>query len=167
MGSGTTFANGAITGAFAYTFGNIARGFSSGEAAARNRLGKINPTSISEDREYAGLIYKNDDRFFATPAVPGDYCGAGAPCSSSPFDALSAVPDTANITGIYHTHGAAPSSSPNMFSNFSPTDVGLIPRLYKDYGINNSYLATPQGNMFLDYGRTPHNDNINLGQLPK
>ena len=142
-------------------------GSSSGEEAARNRLSKINPISVYEDREYAGLIYKNNNRFFATPAVPGDYCDVGAPCSSNPFDALSYVPDTANIIGIYHTHGAAPSTAPNMFSNFSPADVRLISRLYENYGINNSYLATPQGKMILDYGHTPYNDNINLERLSK
>ncbi|VVM27742.1 hypothetical protein BSPWISOXPB_3244 [uncultured Gammaproteobacteria bacterium] len=78
---GGKFANGAQTGAFRYlfnddmhygrTFSN-SRKFKTQHNAAIHAL-KINATSISENREYGGLIYENSDGSYSfTGPIAGD-----------------------------------------------------------------------------------------------
>ena len=105
--------------------------FSNQHEAARNVLNAINPTSVAQNLEYGGWVYRNSDRTFsATEPIKGtvDRVNIGSPTN---------VP-SGYATASYHTHGAY---DPKYDSeNFS----------YMDITMNNNwevdgYLGTPAG----------------------
>lgn len=65
-----------------------------GRAAVKN----INPTSIKEDREYAGVIYRNSDGSYdyTQPRPGGRFSSHGDP---------SDLASDQTLAGAYHTHG--------------------------------------------------------------
>jgi RHS repeat-associated protein len=99
------------------------------DAAAINAIMDINPTSISEGREYAGRIYQRSDGTYSyTPPNPGtkDRSYGGPP------------PKNTKNQGHYHTHGGDDPIYDN--ENFSPADK----RASEREGVPE-YLGTPKG----------------------
>jgi len=137
---GGKFANGAQTGAFRYlfnenmrhgrTFGNSLK-FKTQHDAAFYAL-RINSTSISENREHGGLIYRNSDGSYSFTGPI-----AGKEASVDPRNAPA--PNGANVTAYYHTHGAY---DPKYNSEYFSTN-GDIP--YAKRNEMDGYLATPMG----------------------
>ena len=104
------------------------------DGTAITALQGINPTSISEDREYASRGYKNPDGTYGImPFNPGTQAGSTPP----PISALP--PGTTNAARL-HTHGGNDPGYDN--EHFSPQDMrnarhDQVP----------SYLATPHGSI--------------------
>ena len=105
--------------------------FSTQHDAARNVLNGINPTSVTENLEYGGWVYRNSDSTFsATEPVKGtvDKVSIGPPSSVG----------AGTATATYHTHGA---TDPRFDSeNFSFLDISLN----NNWGVDG-YLGTPAG----------------------
>ena len=101
--------------------------------AATNAIEDINATSIREDIEYAGWIYKTPHGWYSyTPAR------RGVQHSSWPGPRLHGA------IGDYHTHGA---DNPGYNDeNFSVTDLN-----HRQFGDVN-YLGTPSGKILKDNG---------------
>ena len=122
--------------------------FDSSEAAADDALNFINPTSITENREYGGNIQRREGVYYASEPKPGS--GDRVPIS---------VPK-GNGVGDYHTHGdyskKGPKGEPIRTTkdkdefdsdNFSGPDKSnsRIVRDKVDSGPYKSYLGTPSG----------------------
>ena len=105
--------------------------FSTQHSAARNVLNGINPTSVAENLEYGGWVYRNSDNTFsATEPVKGtvDSVSIGSPSSVG----------AGTATATYHTHGGF---DPRFDSeNFSFADISLN----NNWGVDG-YLGTPGG----------------------
>ena len=105
--------------------------FSTQHDAARNVLNGINPTSVAENLEYGGWVYRNSDNTFsATEPVKGtvDSVSIGSPSSVG----------AGTATATYHTHGGF---DPRFDSeNFSFADISLN----NNWGVDG-YLGTPGG----------------------
>jgi uncharacterized Zn-binding protein involved in type VI secretion len=73
--------------------------YKSQDDAAKAALTSVNPTSIAENREYGGLIYKDDatGKFGYTEPVAGGVMGFNP-------DSVT-VPDGTTQVGDFHTHG--------------------------------------------------------------
>lgn len=79
--------------------------FDTPDDAARAALNATNPTSIRENREYAGLIYRGPDgKYYYTGPVHGS--GVGANPRNAP------APPGAQVVGDYHTHGDYSTADP-------------------------------------------------------
>ncbi len=149
---GGKFANGAQTGAFRYLFNEsmhyAKKQFATERAAARHALKTVNPASISENREYGGVVYKNKNRTYSyTKGIKGS-------AASVLLDYNT--PSGTTLSADYHTHGSYDPLYDN--ENFSPTDVEVNKVLQI-----NGYLATPKNQFkYYQYG----DDNIfNLNPL--
>jgi hypothetical protein len=105
--------------------------FSTQHEAARNVLNGVNPTSVAQNLEYGGWVYRNpDNTFSATEPIKGtvDRVSIGLPTS---------VP-SGYATATYHTHGAY---DPRYDSeNFSYLDITMN----NNWGVDG-YLGTPAG----------------------
>jgi hypothetical protein len=99
------------------------------DAAAIAASNDINNTSISEGKEYAGWIYRNDDGTYSYTAP-----NAGTKDGSDP----GAQPDGG--TAYYHTHGANDPGYDN--ENFSDADTNFADKKGVD-----GYVATPGGDI--------------------
>jgi len=109
--------------------------FSDPDIAAFDALKKINVRSICEEREYAGLICKdNHGKYFSTAPKPG------MRKSSYPFE--SPCPDGSLQISAYHTHGAD-SHGEYWDEIFSAADEALVKS--KGNKIEKFYLGTPDG----------------------
>ena len=94
-------------------------------------LNNINPISVKENREYGGLIVRNQDGSFgSTKPIPGDVSSVRIPDDIAP---AFTVP-----TAFYHTHGGPDPNFDN--ENFSPQDISIAIATNRD-----SYLGTPDG----------------------
>ncbi|WP_106508214.1 DUF4329 domain-containing protein, partial [Escherichia coli] len=99
-------------------------------------LNKINSQSICEDKEFAGLICKdNSGRYFSTAPNRGERKG------SYPFN--SPCPNGTEKVSAYHTHGAD-SHGEYWDKIFSGKDEKIVKS--KDNNIKSFYLGTPSGN---------------------
>ncbi|WNU81928.1 rhs element protein RhsB [Escherichia coli] len=110
--------------------------FDSIDSTAYDALNKINSQSICEDKEFAGLICKdNSGRYFSTAPNRGERKG------SYPFN--SPCPNGTEKVSAYHTHGA---DSHGEYWNeiFSGKDEKIVKS--KDNNIKSFYLGTPSGN---------------------
>ncbi len=127
-------------------------------SAAWDALNTINARSISENREYGGLIFEKDGKFYATEPV------VGSEQDVRPGSTMSDVPEGAKYCGDYHTHGdyskydeagkvVRTDAANDAFDsdNFSQADKITSDSLDKP-GLPpwNSYLGTPNGS-FLHY----------------
>ncbi len=117
--------------------------FKTQHEAAASVSQKALPTSISEDREYGGMIYRNKDGTYG-------YTGPikGEEGSVNPGGPKSVPPGTTAVA-YWHTHGAYnPNYDSENFSNYYDEEfgawVGDIPYA-KHYGID-AYVVTPKGN---------------------
>ena len=136
---------------------NNVTGFSSADDAAKAALTAINSTSVKENKEYAGLIYRNIDtnKYHYSDAVPG------TKTKSEPYKAK--VPAGNVVVGEYHTHGdyswrdskgrITRTSDPkrdNLNSDrFSGGDKSGFAREARDNPGYKGYLGTPSGNFWV------------------
>ncbi|EKG1028584.1 RHS repeat protein, partial [Escherichia coli] len=110
--------------------------FDSIDSTAYDALNKINSQSICEDKEFAGLICKdNSGRYFSTAPNRGERKG------SYPFN--SPCPNGTEKVSAYHTHGAD-SHGEYWDEIFSGKDEKIVKS--KDNNIRSFYLGTPSGN---------------------
>lgn len=134
--------------------------FETQHAAAMFVSQKILPTSISEDIEYGGMIYRNNDGTYGyTGPIKGEEgsVNPGGPKS---------VPSGTTAVAYWHTHGAYnPSYDSENFSNYYDEElkahIGDIPYA-KHHGID-AYVVTPKGN-FKHYSVTKDSEEL-LGKL--
>lgn len=107
--------------------------FRTQDAAAESALAEISQTSVEQNIEYAGNIYRRSDgRFSFSAAVPGSNIDSDP--SASP------VPAGAKIVGTYHSHAGEFAATDEIFS---PMD-----QLKATMGRKVSYLMTPLGNQY-------------------
>ncbi len=101
------------------------------DGAGKQAIRDINPTSIRDDREYTGEIYKfpNGGFSYTPPTKSGQAGGKIDP---------SRVPPGTTFCGNYHTHGGPDPGYDN--EHFSPTDKATDDA----YG-SAGYLGTPGG----------------------
>ncbi|EIZ5090887.1 RHS repeat protein, partial [Escherichia coli] len=110
--------------------------FDSIDSTAYDALNKINSQSICEDKEFAGLICKdNSGRYFSTAPNRGERK------ESYPFN--SPCPNGTEKVSAYHTHGAD-SHGEYWDEIFSGKDEKIVKS--KDNNIKSFYLGTPSGN---------------------
>jgi hypothetical protein len=119
-------------------------------------VNKYNPSSVSSNTEYGGLVYRNAaGDFIATEAVTGVPCVGTAPCSVNVWDALKYVPCGASCVVLdYHMHGNDFGAPGGIFEQFSPGDVIGINTDAARRGAPNYFggvLGTPQGQSYF-YG---------------
>lgn len=97
----------------------------------------INPTSIEENIEYAGYVYRNSD---GTYSYTGPNSGSQAGSWPGMIDQLYLLLFNKKKCGIYHTHGGPDPQYDN--ENFSSTDKDTYDR-------NNilGYVGTPSGDV--------------------
>lgn len=101
--------------------------------AAFDVLNRINPVSISENREYGGWVFRNPDGSFASTApVRGEAASVTLPARSV------IIPLGSMATASYHTHAAFDPRFDN--ENFSPQDLASDRAAMVD-----GFLATPGG----------------------
>ena len=107
--------------------------FASQNQSAQEVLNRINPSSVAQNREFGGYVYRNvDGSFSSTAPIRGEFASVALP------DPATAAPNGATTTASYHTHAAFDPNFDN--ENFSPQDL-LSDLLFRLDG----YLATPAG----------------------
>ncbi|MDH3376022.1 MAG: DUF4329 domain-containing protein [Gammaproteobacteria bacterium] len=107
--------------------------FATQNAAGFDAVNAINPTSVRENREHGGWVYRNADGSYGrTPAV------AGQVAQIDLVPAFEFVPEGTSLAASYHTHGGPDPRFDN--ENFSPQDVIADRSLGVD-----GYLGTPAG----------------------
>jgi hypothetical protein len=129
-----------------------ASSYATADEAAKAALKEANPTSITANTEYGGLVYKNSD---GTYGYTNPARGTG-----TSFDPSSvSAPSGSQVVGDYHTHGdysiEGPSGKPIRTSDpakdaynsdsFSQSDIGGISSDAKGIPGYSGYLGTPSG----------------------
>ncbi|GEM_PF-3868680 len=125
---------GAFAGGGILKISGIAGKFSDQHDVAKDISNKINPQSISENREYAGMIYRNKDGTYSYTQP-----NAGTTDGSNP-GGINSVPSETEATAYYHTHGGYDPAYKNEV--FSPADIN-----YANSNNIDGYLATPFGKL--------------------
>lgn len=123
-------------------FGLSCKEFKTQHEAAECISRFINPTSVKENLEYGGMIFKRDSGTYGyTGPIKGTLDGVnpGGPIS---------VPKDSTAVAYWHTHGGnEPGYDSENFSNaYDPVDkvyYGDIP--YADHYQIDGYVATPSG----------------------
>jgi type VI secretion system VgrG family protein len=138
--------------------------YGSQDEAARAGLASANPTSIGDNREYGGLIYKD-------PATGAYYSTNPRPGTGASFDPSKVTtPPGSTTVGDYHTHGdystvgadgnpvrADKSQDGYNSDNFSGTDKRGIASDGAGTPGYAGYLGTPSGG-FRKYDPSSGND---------
>jgi len=132
------------------------------DTVALATLDQYNPISVSQNREYAGLMYERGGAVGVTPGAPGQPCTSSG-CSSQPFLMKSAVPSGARILAYWHTHGAA--SGGFTYDFFSEADVNLANYVGNIYGGSGGYVGTPAGNAYFIGANALNPTNYSANQL--
>jgi hypothetical protein len=96
------------------------------DIAAANAIAEINPTSINQDREYGGWIYRMPNGFYSYTAPL-----RGGQHSVYPGERVS------DALGIYHTHGSDNDPAYDG-ERFSHADMDI------PYG-DSAWVGTPSG----------------------
>lgn len=110
-------------------------GFEAQHNAGRNVLNSINPTSVRQNREFGGWVYRSPDgSFAATTPVRGQQASVDI------GDPRTSVPAGTVATASYHTHGGPDPRFDN--ENFSPQDIAVD----NAQGVDG-YLGTPAGSL--------------------
>ncbi len=118
-------------------------------AAARQVLNQINPTSVRQNREYGGWIYRTpDNRYTSTTPIKGEIASINLP--------LTLIPAGGQALASYHTHGGNDPAYVN--EQFSPTDIAS-----DQFTKVDGYLGTPAGSMLWHNHRTSRV--MNLGRI--
>ncbi len=126
--------------------------FASADDAARAALTAANPLSISENREYVGVIYRDSTtgQYYATTPQSAGLSGGSLPVND--------IPAGSTETGFYHTHGnySLADGTPTTAANdafdsehFSGTDINTANARANGNADYRSYLATPSGGMLV------------------
>ena len=102
------------------------------DKAAGDALNEINPKSVKQHKEYAGMLYKNKDGTFSYTKP-----NRGTKDGSSPGGPKS-VPKKTTAVAYYHTHGGTDPGYAN--EKFSKAD-----KKYAHKHKIAAYLATPKG----------------------
>jgi RHS repeat-associated protein len=111
----------------------LARHFKTQDEAAIHALKEINPTSIKEDKEYGGLIYKNRGKTYShTPAYKGSVDGVDV------MQAFEDCPKNSKIVASYHTHGGFNKN----YSSEEFSDEDIINAHSRKI---DNYVGTPKG----------------------
>ena len=153
--TGGRFDDGFSVGAAGYLFNAAAHSkeYTSADAAAVAALKNANPRSVSENLEYGGLIYEDEDGEY-------NYTGpvSGTARSVDPYKAPA--PEGTLVVGEYHTHGdysvpgqnnqvirtSDPSRDRYDSNNFGYDDLSranwLSQHAFSGY---KSFLGTPSG----------------------
>ena len=127
--------------------------FANQDDAARSALNSANPRSISENREYVGMIYQDPvtGQYFATNPQPAGLAGGSLP--------VNQIPPGNTEVGFYHTHGnysladgTATDAAHDAFDSehFSGTDLNTANARANGNPNYRSYLATPSGSQQVD-----------------
>ena len=127
--------------------------FANQDDAARAALNSANPRSISENREYVGMIYQDPatGQYFATNPQPAGLAGGSLP--------VNQIPPGNTEVGFYHTHGnysladgTATDAAHDAFDSehFSGTDLNTANSRANGNPNYRSYLATPSGSQQVD-----------------
>lgn len=142
--------------------GGPSQTFDTQEEAARAALNAANSQSITQNREFGGLIYRDaNGRYGYTGPAPG----TGA--SFDPYAPNVAVPPGTTLVGDYHTHGdyaqpdandvptrtADPANDGYNSDQFSQADRNGIKHDAQNKPDYRGYLGTPSGT-FREYD--PH-----------
>lgn len=107
--------------------------FASADEAAFDVLNGINPTSVQENREHGGWVYRQaDGSFNSTTPIAGDVASVNI------GNPVTAVPIGTQAAASYHTHGGPDPRYDN--ENFSPQDI-----LSDVLAGVDGYLGTPAG----------------------
>jgi hypothetical protein len=131
--SGGTFVAGALADPLGLAVGDK---YPTPNQAAMNAIDDYLGQSITEDREYAGVVYKNwDGTYSYTEGHPG----------SDRDSRPGSAPWLHDEIGIYHTHGApTPGKDGENFSRPGPDgpgDIGLADQLMEPNWVGTSNLA--------------------------
>jgi uncharacterized protein RhaS with RHS repeats len=114
--------------------------YPSAKCAGWNAVNDYNPTSIEQNKEYGGFIYRNSDGTFSytNPHVNGD-AGIGDANTIPRFWQIP-IPAGTRRGGWYHTHAGGPVSEAN--NDFSPRDMRI-----SDISLNGlpGFLGIPNG----------------------
>jgi RHS repeat-associated protein len=112
-------------------------------------LNKYNPRSVRDNREYAGVIYRDaTGRFIATEAFPGPLC-TPAGCMSNTRPAARLVPRGGDIILDYHTHGpGGPGLTNEWFSEGDHAGINSDGRDARYPHYVGGVLGTPGGQAY-------------------
>ena len=112
------------------------------EKVARKALNGILAQSITERKEYGGMIYQQDGNYFANqPRTQG----FGNTVNVGQYEPNRGCPDGATAVAYYHTHPNFSAGGIAMkYNEFSPEDKDLA----KDMKLD-AYLGTLDGSFFL------------------
>ena len=125
------------------------------DAAAWNALNDINATSIKENREYAGAIYKNSDGTYSyTAPNPGDENSSH----------VGPSPKGTTAVAGYHTHADYSDCNKKRTDkahdawdsdNFSDPDIAQDDKLWQ---LDRDLKALDRGDWYVGYLGTPSGD---------
>ena len=120
------------------------------EKVARAALDGILGQSVSDRKEYGGMIYLQDGKYLANPARTQGY---GNTVNVGQWEPNRGCPEGSTAVAFYHTHPNFSAGGLQMkYNEFSPEDKALAQDLRLD-----AYLGTLDGS-FLMYD--PIKDNV-------
>lgn len=112
------------------------------EKVAREALNGILGKSIVERKEYGGMIYLLDGKYFANPPRTQGY---GNTVNVGQYEPNRGCPEGSSAVAYYHTHpNFSAGGIPMKYNEFSPEDMDLARDLTLD-----AYLGTLDGSFFL------------------
>lgn len=139
---------------------------------AQIALEAVNNQSITENREFGGLIILNENGDLQTIyGDPGSKCIAGMDCALNIGAAFDRLPEGSSIIAAFHTHGAAPPWNSEMFSSFSMGDLLTLSAFADQYsGFQSGHLGVPQGrHIRVTVSSSPAfiSEDVFVGELPR
>lgn len=125
--------------------------YPSRDAAGQAAVNDINSTSIQQNREYAGLIYRDQD------GNSYSYGGPAGGTVDTSFPIAGSFPIYGIPDGTYHTHGANLPKYDN--ENFSHEDLNIWSPF-----THQIYLGTPSGDVKSYTPGSGYQDNMTRGR---
>lgn len=112
------------------------------EKVARKALNGILSKSITERKEYGGMIYLLDGEYHANEPRTQGY---GNTVNVGQYEPNRGCPEGSQPVAYYHTHpNFSAGGIPMKYNEFSPEDIDLAKDLMLD-----AYLGTLDGSFFL------------------